>query len=69
MNKPIRPVDAALRAPWHETHRGGCSVAVTNIAEFADEVEAWHRVIGLIQRLPYNQRRANVATAASDATA
>ena len=61
MRRPLRPVDKPLPAPWHETHRGGVSVVVSNLSEYAEAVQGWHRVMGLLQRLPYAEREAGIA--------
>lgn len=64
MIRRIRPQGAPLRACWHESHRGGVSVALVNYAAIAAKLEAWHKVVGLVQRLPRDERDANIAAGA-----
>lgn len=59
--RPLRAPGSPIPAVWHEKHRGGCTVLVQNADTFREEVEGWHRVLGLVQRLPYAQRLANIA--------
>ena len=46
---------------WWQTHRGGVSCIIENAARYASEVDAWHLVTGLVQRMPYAEREACIA--------
>ena len=61
MNRALRDTAAPLRRPWHESHRGGVSCVVENLPDYAEAVESWHLALGLLQRLPYETRQANIA--------